>query len=217
LRRFARNDPNRAVIARSAATKQSSYQNWEPAANPVFTIGHATRSVGELIALLRENAVDRLVDVRSVPRSRANPQFNTDALPEPLAAADIGYTHLKALGGLRHHPKGAPASPNVLWRNDAFRNYADYAMTPAFRAGLDELCDLAREQRCAVMCAEAVWWRCHRRIVADYLLARGFEVEHIMGPHRHDPARLTPGARPLPDGTLVYAAAEGHDDLPLFP
>jgi uncharacterized protein (DUF488 family) len=186
------------------------------ATNPVFTIGHATRSVGELIALLRENAVERLIDVRSVPRSRTNPQFNIDALPDALAAAGIGYTHLKALGGLRHHPKGAPPSPNVLWRSDAFRNYADYAMTPAFRAGLDDLCDLVRRQRCAIMCAEAVWWRCHRRIVADYLLARGVEVEHIMGPHRCDPARLTPGARVLPDGTLVYAEAEGHGALPLF-
>jgi uncharacterized protein (DUF488 family) len=186
------------------------------AANPVFTIGHATRSTGELIGLLRENAIDRLVDVRSVPRSRTNPQFNTDALPEPLAAAGIGYTHLKALGGLRHRPKGAPPSPNVLWRSDAFRNYADYAMTPSFRAGLEELCDLASRQRCAIMCAEAVWWRCHRRIVADYLLARGVDVEHIMGPHRLDPARLTPGAQVLPDGSVIYAEAAAQEKLPLF-
>ena len=104
--------------------------------HPVFTIGHSTRTVGELIALLHENGVELLVDVRSVPRSRVNPQFNADALPAPLAAAGIRYAHLKALGGLRHHPKGAPPSPNTLWRNDAFRNYADYAMTEAFRAGL---------------------------------------------------------------------------------
>jgi len=184
--------------------------------NPVFTIGHATRTVGELIALLRENAVERLVDIRAVPRSRTNPQFNTDALPEPLAAAGIGYTHLKALGGLRHRPKGAPPSPNTLWRNDAFRNYADYAMTAAFRAGLEELCDMSGRQRCAIMCAEAVWWRCHRRIVADYLLARGVEVFHIMGPRRPDPASLTPGAEVRSDGTVLYAEAAGHRDLPLF-
>ena len=186
------------------------------AANPIFTIGHATRSVGELIGLLHQNTVERLVDIRSVPRSRTNPQFNTEAVPEPLAAAGIGYTHLKALGGLRHHPKGAPPSPNLLWRSDAFRNYADYAMTPTFRAGLDELCDMAGRQRCAIMCAEAVWWRCHRRIVADYLLARGIEVLHILGPRRPDPASLTPGAKPLPDGTILYAEAEGQRDLPLF-
>jgi uncharacterized protein (DUF488 family) len=166
--------------------------------------------------LLRDNAVERLVDVRAVPRSRTNPQFNTEALPASLAVAGIGYTHLKALGGLRHRPKGAPPSANTLWRNDAFRNYADYAMTPAFRAGLDELCELAQSQRCAIMCAEAVWWRCHRRIVADYLLARGVEVRHIMGPRRPEPASLTPGARALPDGTILYAEAAGHADLPLF-
>jgi uncharacterized protein (DUF488 family) len=186
------------------------------AANPVFTIGHGTRSLAELIGLLRRNAVDRLVDIRSVPRSRTNPQFNADALPEPLSAAGIGYMHLKALGGLRHHPKGAPPSQNPLWRSEAFRNYADYAMTPAFRAGLDELCALARGERCAVMCAETVWWRCHRRIVADYLVARGIEVLHILGPRRPDPASLTPGAEVLADGTLRYAEAAAERDLPLF-
>src|SRR5439155_4549131 len=137
-----------------------------------------------------ENAVELLVDIRSVPRSRANPQFNGDALPEPLAAAGIGYLHLKALGGLRHHPKGAPQSPNTLWQSEPFRNYADYAMTPAFDAGLADLMALAGKQCCAIMCAEAVWWRCHRRIVADYLLARGVAVWHIMGRGRRDPARL---------------------------
>jgi len=174
-------------------------------ANTVFTIGHSTRSVGELIALLRAAGVDRLVDVRSVPRSRANPQFNAEALPGPLAASGIGYIHLAALGGLRHHAKGAPPSPNTLWRSAAFRNYADYAMTAAFRAGLDQLCARARDERCAIMCAEAVWWRCHRRIIADYLLARGLAVAHIMGSAKLDPADLTPGARPLPDGTILYA------------
>ncbi len=172
--------------------------------NPIFTIGHSTRSAEELIALLREAGVERLVDVRSVPRSRANPQFNADAVPGSLAAAGIGYTHLAALGGLRHHPKGAPASPNTLWQSAAFRNYADYAMTEPFRVGLDELCDLARTERCAIMCAEAVWWRCHRRIIADYLLARGAAVLHIMGPGKRDPATLTPGAQPLPDGRVLY-------------
>ena len=178
--------------------------------NTVFTIGHSTRSVGELIALLQGAGVERLVDVRSVPRSRANPQFNADALPEPLAAAGIGYAHLAALGGLRHHPKGAPPSPNTLWRSDAFRSYADYAMTPAFRAGLEQLCALAHGERCAIMCAEAVWWRCHRRLIADYLLARGVAVTHIMGSAK--PATRTPGARSLPDGTVLYADPDRNDE-----
>jgi uncharacterized protein (DUF488 family) len=125
--------------------------------------------------------VDLLVDVRSIPRSRTNPQFNADALPEVLADAGIGYLHLPALGGLRHRTKGAMPSPNSLWRVAAFRNYADYAATGAFRRGLDELRALARDNCCAIMCSEAVWWRCHRRIIADYLLAVGVPVAHIMG------------------------------------
>jgi uncharacterized protein (DUF488 family) len=171
----------------------------------IFTIGHSTRTVAKLAALLGQAGVDLLVDVRSVPRSRTNPQFNTDALPPPLAETGIGYRHIRALGGLRHKPKDAPPSPNTLWRSDPFRNYADYAMTEPFRAGLAELRGLAADQVCAIMCAEAVWWRCHRRIVADYLLAEGVEVRHIMGAGKIEPARLTPGALPQPDGTILYS------------
>ncbi|MBV8775910.1 MAG: DUF488 domain-containing protein, partial [Alphaproteobacteria bacterium] len=167
----------------------------------IFTIGHSTRPAQELIALLREAGVDLLADVRTVPRSRFNPQFNIDVLPGTLADAGISYRHMPALGGLRHRPKGAPPSPNGLWQNEAFQAYADYALTPPFRAGLDELRRLAREQRPAIMCAEAVWWRCHRRIVADYLLAAGEEVRHIMAPGKIEPAVLTPGAAPQPDGS----------------
>ena len=170
----------------------------------IFTVGHSTRTLAELVAALRQVHVDLLVDVRSIPRSRAMPQFNIDTLPRSLAAEGIGYRHLSALGGRRHHPRGAPPSANTLWREPAFRDYADYAETDAFRAGLDELLALAREHRCAIMCAEAVWWRCHRRIIADHLLARGVRVEHIMGPGRVTPATLTPGARALADGTLRY-------------
>jgi uncharacterized protein (DUF488 family) len=176
----------------------------------VFTIGHSTRSIDELIALLREAGVDLLVDVRTVPRSRFNPQFNTDALPAPLAAAGIGYRHLAALGGLRHHPKGAPPSPNGAWRSEPFRNYADYALTPPFRTGLDELLALSRDHAPAIMCAEAVWWRCHRRIVADYLLTAGEDVRHIMEHGKTEPASLTPGAVPRSDGTILYPAAQGE-------
>ena len=179
----------------------------------IFTIGHSTRTFSEFVGLLQQVAVDLLVDVRSVPRSRTNPQFNADVLPVMLTPAGITYRHLRTLGGLRHRRKDATPSPNTLWRNEAFRNYADYAATEAFRAGLDELRSLTRSHRCAIMCAEAVWWRCHRRIIADYLLAGEFAVAHIMGPNRVDPAKLTPGAHLLPDGTLVYPAAETQVDV----
>ena len=170
----------------------------------IYTIGHSTRSAAELIDLLREAGVDTLVDIRSVPRSRTNPQFDIDFLPDTLGAAGIGYVHNRALGGLRHRRKDAPPSEHTLWRNAAFRNYAAYAETPEFRAGLDALCRLAEDHRCAIMCAEAVWWRCHRRIVTDYLLSRGTTVRHIMAPGKIDPATLTPGARPGADGTIAY-------------
>jgi uncharacterized protein (DUF488 family) len=169
----------------------------------VFTIGHSTRSVDELIELLKRAKVDLLVDVRSIPRSRTNPQFNTDALPAPLAAAGIGYRLIAALGGRRHHRKGDPPSPNGFWQNAAFRNYADYAMGPEFRSGLDELEALRKPHRCAIMCAEAVWWRCHRRIIADYLLTERVPVAHIMSPTKIEPAKRTPGARKR-KSVLVY-------------
>jgi uncharacterized protein (DUF488 family) len=177
----------------------------------IFTIGHSTRTIEEFVALLRQVSVDLLIDVRSIPRSRTNPQFNADALPEALLDAGILYRHLPALGGLRHRKKGATPSLNTFWRVAAFRNYADYAATDAFRKGLDELRVLARDNCCAIMCAEAVWWRCHRRIIADYLLSEGVAVSHIMGPNKIDPAKLTPGVRLLPGGTLLYPAAEEEE------
>jgi uncharacterized protein (DUF488 family) len=176
----------------------------------IYTIGHSTRAAAELIALLREAGVDFLVDVRTLPRSRFNPQFNTDALSETLAAAGIGYRHMPSLGGLRHRPKGAPPSPNGLWRNEAFQAYADYATTAPFRVALAELTGLAQDRVPAIMCAEAVWWRCHRRIVTDYLLTEGVEVRHIMDHGKIDPASLTPGAAPQPDRTILYPAAQGE-------
>jgi uncharacterized protein (DUF488 family) len=174
----------------------------------IFTIGHSTRTLSELMDLLREAQIELLVDVRSVPRSRTNPQFNVDALPEALATAGVGYCHLPSLGGWRHHRKNAMPSPNTLWRNASFRNYADYAGTEAFRVGMEELEALSRDKRCVIMCAEAVWWRCHRRIIADYLLADGIPVVHIMGHDKIVPAKVTPGARALAGGALVYPAAE---------
>ncbi len=174
----------------------------------IFTIGHSTRPIAEFLALLKQVAVDMLVDVRSIPRSRTNPQFNFDVLPETLSVVGISYRHLPALGGLRHRKKDAVPSLNTFWRVAAFRNYADYAATEAFRTGLNELRALSRDNCCAIMCAEAVWWRCHRRIIADYLLTQGVPIMHIMGLDKIDPAKLTSGARAQPDGTLVYPAVD---------
>lgn len=173
---------------------------------PIFTIGHSTRTLADFVALLRQVDVKLLVDVRSIPRSRMVPQFDEATLPEALAADGIRYQRLPALGGRRGHPKGAAPSLNTQWRVAAFRNYADYAETAAFRAGLDALRALAGEDRCAIMCAEALWWRCHRRIITDYLLTAGSRVEHIMGRGDVVPATLTPGARAMADGTLRYDA-----------
>jgi len=172
----------------------------------IYTIGHSTRTLDEFLILLRQVGITLLVDVRSIPRSRAVPQFNVDTLPDSLERAGIGYRHLRSLGGRRHHPRGAPPSHNGYWRVQAFRNYADYAETDEFRAGLDELRALAMRERCAVMCAEAVWWRCHRRIIADYLLVGGTQVEHIMGEGQIVAATLTPGATLMSDGTLRYTS-----------
>jgi uncharacterized protein (DUF488 family) len=175
--------------------------------NPVFTIGHSTRSIDAFTTLLGEAEIDLCVDVRSIPRSRMNPQFNTEILPVSLAAVGIDYRHLRALGGRRGRQGGDAPSPNGLWRNAAFRNYADYAMTAPFRAGLDDLLALAQTRRCAIMCAEAVWWRCHRRIITDYLLAEGIPVAHIMAPHDIEPAQPTAGVERAHGGVLIYPPA----------
>lgn len=171
-------------------------------AQPFFTIGHSTRALEEFIALLNASDVKALADVRKMPRSRTNPQYNADTLPGALDP--ISYCHIAALGGLRGHPRDAPPSPNDFWDNRSFRNYADYAQSQAFHDGLAQLRDIGRARSCAIMCAEAVWWRCHRRIIADYLLAAGETVFHIMGAGRVEPAKLTPAARRTADGTLVY-------------
>lgn len=168
----------------------------------IFTIGHSTRSLDEFVALLQQVAIDLLVDVRSFPRSRTNPQFNGDVLSSSLASFGITYHPIGALGGLRHHPPDKPH--NTFWHNASFGNYADYAETPSFQRGLDELRTLALDHCCAIMCAEAVWWRCHRRIISDYLLAEGVTVAHIMGRNRIDLAKLTPGAQLVPGGKILY-------------
>jgi len=147
-----------------------------------------------------------VIDVRSIPRSRTNPQFNSPSLSGSLWDAGITYRHSPALGGRRRRSRGATPSANTWWQNESFRNYADYAATDAFNAGFEELRALIREHRCAIMCAEAVWWRCHRRIIADYALLEGIPVMHIMGDHEVVPATPTPGVRWLRPGVLVYSA-----------
>ena len=171
---------------------------------PFFTVGHSNRSLNAFVALLREADVAVVADIRKMPRSRANPQFNGDALSEALAGVQIGYEHIAALGGLRGKTKNLRQGLNNGWTNRSFRNYADYALSEPFQAGLDHLIQEGRRRCCTVMCSEAVWWRCHRRIVADYLIARGETVFHLMGEGRKEPARLTPGATVQPNGTILY-------------
>ena len=159
---------------------------------PILTIGHSTRPIEEFIDLLRQHGVERLVDIRTIPRSRRNPQFNSDALAKSLEHEGIPYTHMKALGGLRH---ARPHSINAGWRNASFRGYADYMQTGDFENALHALLQLCAHQRCAAMCAEAVPWRCHRSLLADALVARGFAVEHILSGSRREVHTLTPFAR----------------------
>jgi len=154
----------------------------------VYTIGHSTRSSEDFLQLLQSHGVQQLVDVRTVPRSRHNPQFNQDTLPATLAGAGILYAHLPELGGLR---KARPDSINDAWENASFRGYADYMQTPEFAAGLEHLLALARERPTVIMCAEAVPWRCHRSLIGDALLARGHAVEDILSPTRRSPHKMT--------------------------
>lgn len=171
---------------------------------PFFTIGHSTRTIEDFIELLRAPQIQLVVDVRTVPKSRANPQFNEDRLVAALATAGIAYERLAALGGLRGRTRDLSSDANGLWENQSFHNYADYALSAPFHAGLRQLREDGHLRRCAIMCAEAVWWRCHRRIIADYLVAAGETVFHIMGPDRLEAAHLTPGAIVGPDASITY-------------
>ena len=157
---------------------------------------------------MRETGIDLVVDVRSIPRSRTNPQFNQETLPETLEPWQIGYEHIAELGGRRGKSRATELSPNTYWRVRSFRNYADYALTAPFAAGLARLRERGGEHRCAIMCAEAVWWRCHRRIIADYLLAAGEQVKHILGKSHVEVASLTPGTIVRNDGMVVYPAED---------
>ena len=143
----------------------------------ILTIGHSTRPIQDFIELIRAHGVQLIVELRTIPRSRRNPQFNEDTLAGSLKESGIDYVRLKELGGLRHPRKG---SQNMGWRNLSFRGFADYMQTPEFETGIDELIRLAQSHSVAIMCAEALPWRCHRSLVADALLVRGLKVEHIM-------------------------------------
>jgi uncharacterized protein (DUF488 family) len=158
----------------------------------IRTIGHSTRPVETLIEMLKAHGVKRLVDVRTIPRSRHNPQFNSDTLAAALDRAGIAYTHMKELGGLRHTRKD---SPNTGWRNTSFRGYADYMQTAEFVRAVETLIEAADREPIAVMCAEAVPWRCHRSLIADALTVRGYPVEHIMSLDKTQPHSLTPFAK----------------------
>ena len=177
-----------------------------PQAEPspiVLTIGHSTRTLEEFIGLLRAHAVSRVVDVRTVPRSRHNSQFNKDSLPDSLKRAGVSYVHMPGLGGLRHAKRD---SLNLGWRNASFRGYADYMQTPEFAESLEELIQLANQGRIALMCAEALPWRCHRSLIADALTVRGIRTEDIMSPTRRQIHTLTPFAKAC--GTTVTYPAE---------
>ncbi len=178
-----------------------------------YTIGHSNRPLQEFIRLLQEAQADLLVDVRTIPKSRHNPQFNGDALEQSLGGASIAYRRIPELGGLRSARKDRAPSPNGFWENENFRNYADYAATPPFKAGVLELQGLGETHVCAIMCAEALWWRCHRRIITDYLLAAGETVIHIMGEGKLEPARMTEAAVAGPGGVITYPPAQGHLSL----
>ena len=173
-------------MARSDTTTKADWPE-----DAVFTVGHSTLPIEQFIALLQAYGIQRLVDVRTVPRSRHNPQFNADSLVQSLPAAGIEYFPMPALGGLRHSRKD---SPNTGWRNESFRGYADYMQTPAFSEALGSLMQMARGRRVAIMCAEAVPWRCHRSLVADALNVQGVPAVEIMSAGSHRLHTLTPFA-----------------------
>lgn len=182
---------------KSAASKHSSLR--------IFTIGHSNRPIEEFIRLLEAHGVKRVVDIRTIPRSRHNPQFNADVLPKSLHAAGIDYTPMKELGGLRHTTRD---SINTGWKNASFRGFADYMQTPEFAAAIDALIEIAAEKTTAIMCAEAVPWRCHRSLVADALVVRGINVEHILSVTRAQPHEITPFARV--DGLEITYPVQGN-------
>ena len=175
----------------------------------IFTIGHSTRTVEEFVDIMKAFRIELVVDVRTVPRSRHTPQFNYDSLPVSLKKAGIEYIHMKGLGGLRHPAKD---SRNMGWRNSSFRGFADYMQETEFRENIDALIELAKGKRVAVMCAEAVPWRCHRSLIADALTVRKIPVEHIMSLTSHRSHSLTPFAK-VRGTKITYPPEEQENDL----
>lgn len=170
----------------------------------VWSIGHSTHELDEFVALLRQHEIAALADIRTVPKSRRHPHFRSDSLARTMPERGIAYTHLKRLGGFR---RAVEDSPNTAWRNASFQGYADYAMTEEFADGLAELRHLAETERTAMMCSEALWWRCHRRLVADRLVAAGDTVLHIGTDGRTSEHELMPSARVGGDGQITYPAS----------
>ncbi len=188
-----------------------SKQAVEPEESPlVLTIGHSTRPVKDFIGLLKTHGVKMIVDVRTVPRSRHNPQFNLETLPETLKSVRIGYRHMAELGGLRHAQRD---SPNMGWRNSSFRGFADYMQTEEFEKNLEKLIGLVRRKKICLMCAEAVPWSCHRSLIADALQVRGLSVGHIMSKSQPQPHKLTPFAQV--DGTRITYPALIESNRPV--
>lgn len=179
----------------------------------ILTIGHSTRPLDDFLELLRANGVAQLIDIRTIPKSRHNPQFNSDTVAAALHANKIGYVHLKALGGLRHPKKD---SINTGWRNASFRGYADYMQTPDFEAALERAIALAQKKSSALMCAEAVPWRCHRSLVADALTARHIPVEHIISPSSRHPHELTSFAA-VRGTRITYPAPDSQTTMDFTP
>ena len=172
------------------------------------TIGHSTRRFEVFVEMLREAGVTLVVDVRSFPRSRINPDYNIDGMSARLAPFQLAYVHMPDLGGRRAVQSDVSAHVNALWQNRSFHNYADYALSEAFNAALTTLMALGKQQCLAIMCAEAVWWRCHRRIITDYLLMNGQPVRHLMGSGRTEPAHLTPGAIGTGTDRVIYPSQD---------
>jgi|ERR1043166_5811963 uncharacterized protein (DUF488 family) len=170
----------------------------------LWTIGHSTRPIEDFISILKSHDIESLADVRQFPASRRYPHFGKDALAKSLADANLMYTHFPELGG-RRRPQ--PNSPNIAWRNEAFRGYADYMMTPPFNAGIERLLKIAHEKRTAIMCAELLWWRCHRSLISDYLKAHGHQILHVMDAKKTQEHPFTAAAR-LVDGKLTYSTPE---------
>ena len=182
-----------------------------PKRRQIWTIGHSTRAIGELIALLQENRIELVADVRRFPGSRRHPQFGQTEIAKTLSQHGIEYVHVPELGGRR---ATRPDSPNIVWRNVAFRGYADYMGTAGFAGGIQKLIESASAKRVAIMCAEALWWRCHRRLIADYLKTAGWTVRHILGPQKVEAHPFTGPAR-VTNGALSYRHAEAEPEVPL--